>query len=89
MPSASANILDTKGLLCPLPVIRLQEFARRVERETEVVVIATDPGVLADIPSWCRVNGHIHIASEQVDHEFHVKVRTIPSSVSSYPQKGS
>ena len=86
---ATANVLDTKGLLCPLPVIRLQEFARRVEHETEVVVIATDPGVLADIPSWCRVNGHIHVASEQVDHEFHVKVRTIPPAVNADRQKGS
>ena len=86
---ATANVLDTKGLLCPLPVIRLQEYARQVEHETDVVVIATDPGVLADIPSWCRVNGHIHVASEQVDHEFHVKVRTIPAAVNTDHQKGS
>ena len=79
MPTAS--ILDTKGLLCPLPVIRLQEFARSVESETEVIVIATDPGVLADIPSWCRVNGHEHVSSEQVNHEFHVTVRTAPQSM--------
>ena len=75
---SSANVLDTKGLLCPLPVIRLQEFARGVERETEVVVVATDPGVLQDIPSWCRVNGHKHVSSEQLNHEFHVTVRAIP-----------
>lgn len=77
---ARANVLDTKGLLCPLPVIRLQEFARRVEQETEVVVIATDPGVLADIPSWCRVNGHTHVSSKQHDHEYHVTVRALPKS---------
>lgn len=78
-----ANVLDTKGLLCPLPVIRLQEFARSVQRETEVVVIATDPGVLADIPSWCRVNGHEHVSSKQLDHEFHVTVRALPQSFDS------
>lgn len=86
---ASANVLDTKGLLCPLPVIRLQEFARHVERETEIVVIATDPGVLADIPSWCRVNGHIHVSSEQLDHEFHVTVRAVPSVVKNEGYKRS
>ena len=86
---ATAYVLDTKGLLCPLPVIRLQEFVRRVDHETEVVVVATDPGVLADIPSWCRVNGHIHVASEQVDLEFHVTVRTIPASVSADNQNES
>ncbi len=78
-----AHVLDTKGLLCPLPVIRLQEFARSVESETEVVVIATDPGVLADIPSWCRVNGHEHVSSKQLDHEFHVIVRALPQFIDS------
>lgn len=77
---ATVDVLDAKGLLCPLPVIRLQEFARSVKKETEVVVIATDPGVLADIPSWCRVNGHVHISSKQLDHEFHVTVKALPPS---------
>lgn len=77
---ATANVLDTTGLLCPLPVIRLQEFARSVESETEVTVIATDPGVLEDIPSWCRVNGHEHVSSKRIEHEFHVTVRAMPLS---------
>ncbi|MCY4095176.1 MAG: sulfurtransferase TusA family protein [Gammaproteobacteria bacterium] len=74
----TANILDTKGLLCPLPVIRLQEFVRRVESETEVTVVATDPGVLADIPSWCRVNGHELISTKELGREYHVTVRAFP-----------
>lgn len=86
---ATANVLDAKGLLCPLPVIRLQEFARNIENETEVTVIATDPGVLADIPSWCRVNGHELLSSRQIEHEFHVTVRALPQSVHSNPPKRS
>ncbi|MCY3857309.1 MAG: sulfurtransferase TusA family protein [Gammaproteobacteria bacterium] len=74
----TAKFLDTKGLLCPLPVIRLQEFVRGVESETEVTVVATDPGVLADIPSWCRVNGHELIAAKELGQEYHVTVRAIP-----------
>lgn len=82
MPTAS--VLDAKGLLCPLPVIRLQEFARSIETETEVVVIATDPGVLADVPSWCRVNGHEHISSKQLANEFRITIRAIPQSRLTY-----
>ena len=72
------NVLDTKGLLCPLPVIRLQEFVRGVESEIEVTVVATDPGVLADIPSWCRVNGHELISTKELGREYHVTVRALP-----------
>ena len=86
---ACASVLDTKGLLCPLPVIRLQEFVRHIEREMEIVVIATDPGVLADIPSWCRVNGHEHVSSEQLEHEFHITVRAVPPAFQDESQKRS
>ncbi|MCE2406527.1 MAG: sulfurtransferase TusA family protein [Pseudomonadales bacterium] len=77
---SDSMLIDTKGMLCPLPVIRLQEFARQVETETEVIVIATDPGVLEDIPIWCRVNGHEHIKSEQLNHEFHVTIKALPQA---------
>jgi TusA-related sulfurtransferase len=25
----------------------------------ELVAVCTDPGVLHDIPAWCRINGHV------------------------------
>ena len=78
--SSDPIYLDARGLLCPLPVIRLQEFAKSVSQVTSVTVIATDPGVLADIPTWCRVNGHEHVSSEEHDDEFYVSVKTIPQT---------
>lgn len=50
--------LDARGLLCPLPVIRLQALARHRAAGTRIRVLATDPGVRQDIPAWCRVHGH-------------------------------
>ena len=38
-------------------------------------VICTDPGVLHDIPAWCRVHGHILLTSERVGTEIIVKIR--------------
>ena len=50
--------LDTKRLLCPMPVIRLGEKIDKVQVGDTIQVLATDPGVLHDIPAWCKVHGH-------------------------------
>lgn len=50
--------LDARRLLCPMPVIRTQERVRHLVPGDRLVIHCTDPGVLNDIPAWCRVNGH-------------------------------
>lgn len=61
--------LDTRGLLCPLPVIRTQERVRRLQAGATLEVEATDAGTLEDIPAWCRVHGHRLLSSESVENE--------------------
>jgi tRNA 2-thiouridine synthesizing protein A len=53
--------LDVKRLLCPMPVIRLGEMIEKIDIGDTIQIIATDPGVLHDIPAWCKVHGHIDI----------------------------
>jgi tRNA 2-thiouridine synthesizing protein A len=50
--------LDARGLLCPLPVIRVQDTVVRLSAGERLEVYCTDPGALNDIPAWCRINGH-------------------------------
>jgi tRNA 2-thiouridine synthesizing protein A len=61
--------LDARGLLCPLPVIRIQDRMRTLRSGAELVVTATDPGTMQDVPAWCRVHGHVLMAAEQVEDE--------------------
>lgn len=67
--------LDARNLLCPMPVIRTQTFIQELEQGDEFELIATDPGVLQDIPAWCRVHGHTVLSSEERDGEIHIRVR--------------
>jgi tRNA 2-thiouridine synthesizing protein A len=46
--------LDVKRLLCPMPVIRLGEMIEKIEIGDTIQIIATDPGVLHDIPAWYK-----------------------------------
>jgi tRNA 2-thiouridine synthesizing protein A len=54
----SARIVDARNLLCPLPVIRTQDAVAECRPGEELRVLCTDPGVVHDIPAWCRVHGH-------------------------------
>jgi len=55
-------IVDARGLLCPMPVIRVQEAIACLPAGSRLQLVATDPGVHADVPAWCRVHGHAIIA---------------------------
>ena len=54
----SMDIVDARGLLCPLPVVRVQNHMRKLPSGATLKVLATDPGAKEDIPAWCRIHGH-------------------------------
>ena len=68
--------LDARGLLCPLPVIRVQDRIKHLASGDVLEVIATDPGTLHDIPAWCRVHGHrlTDARDAQGDYRFRIEV---------------
>lgn len=55
---AKRHTLDARRLLCPMPVIRLQNLVTQLPGGDVVSVACTDPGTRSDIPAWCRINGH-------------------------------
>ncbi|KOR31323.1 hypothetical protein TI04_01515 [Achromatium sp. WMS2] len=54
----SRTVVDTRFLLCPTPVLRLQERVNELVPGALIEVICTDPGCLYDIPAWCKLQGH-------------------------------
>ena len=65
--------LDARRLLCPLPVIRVQDRVRELAPGTIVEAVCSDPGALQDIPAWCRINGH-KVLSTQSRGDDHIVV---------------
>lgn len=68
------HTLDARRLLCPLPVIRTQNAMKMLAPGDVLEVTCTDPGVLQDIPAWCRINGHRVIASRREGTEIVVEI---------------
>lgn len=67
--------LDCRRLLCPMPVIKVQNTVAEMIQGEVLKAICTDPGVLNDIPSWCRINGHVVISTETDNDEYIVTIK--------------
>ena len=71
MPDITPDLeLDLKGLLCPLPMVKVSQNISKVEVGGVIRAVATDPGSMADIPAWAKSTGNEVISAEKVGTEF-------------------
>ena len=61
------QILDVRGLLCPLPVLKANKALRALPGGAELTVLATDPAAKRDFPAFARETGHILLSFVQED----------------------
>jgi tRNA 2-thiouridine synthesizing protein A len=69
--------IDLKGLLCPIPVVKMAKAIKEVQVGEIIEAFATDPGVMADIPAWCRTTGNELVSMEKLDKQFRFVVRRL------------
>lgn len=69
------SVLDARRLLCPMPVIRTQDAVQKLQPGQTLRVLSTDPGVLHDIPAWCRVHGHEVLDIQEGEDEIVIRIR--------------
>lgn len=58
-------VLDTRGLFCPLPIIKTSDAIKSVDPGSIVEVISDDPAIEFDLAAWCRSQGHAIISESQ------------------------
>ena len=75
MDGVSREVLDCRRLLCPMPVIRVQNRVADLVSGDELEAVCTDPGALHDIPAWSRINGHQVLETRTSGNEYIVVVR--------------
>jgi tRNA 2-thiouridine synthesizing protein A len=68
-------VINLKGLMCPMPVVKLSRAIKDVPVGEVLEAVASDPGVMADIPAWCRSTGNELVSLDKVEKEFHFVVR--------------
>lgn len=50
--------LDATGLLCPLPVLKLQKMIKSIKEKERITLITDDPAAVVDVPHFCSEQGH-------------------------------
>lgn len=82
------TVLNARHLLCPLPVIRVQDTVKTLLNGDILEVVCTDPGVMSDIPAWCRINGHRIVHSSNDHDEFTITLEVGGAESVSYSGAG-
>jgi tRNA 2-thiouridine synthesizing protein A len=63
------EILDARGLLCPLPVLKLRKRIKPLAPGDVIDLLADDPAAVVDVPHFCSEAGHELVTmDEQPDH---------------------
>lgn len=71
----SHHELDSRHLLCPMPVIKTQNKINDLSAGDTLDVFCTDPGALNDIPVWARINGHEILGTDEGGDAIVITVR--------------
>jgi tRNA 2-thiouridine synthesizing protein A len=71
----TATTLDTRGLNCPLPILRTRKALSAMASGEALLVQSTDPGSVKDIESFCEQTGHELLTTSNDDHEFQFIIR--------------
>lgn len=54
---AEPLIVDTKGMKCPLPVLKARKALKALAPGATMQVLATDPGAVHDFKHFCQTTG--------------------------------
>jgi len=57
--------LDAKGLVCPMPLLRIKKEMDRLNSGDILEVLGTDPGSRDDIPGWAARSGHEYLGERE------------------------
>ena len=58
--------LDAKGLLCPMPIVRLAKAMKELQPSQVILLEATDSGAIPDVMAWSKNTGNPVLAQETV-----------------------
>jgi tRNA 2-thiouridine synthesizing protein A len=73
----TTTLLDTKGLSCPLPILRVKKAIKDVPSGGVLQVLATDPGAVNDFEAFCRATGNQLVDWKEESGVFTFNIRKV------------
>ena len=69
------DVLDARGLHCPLPLLKAKQALSRLDAGAVLHVQATDPGSWPDFETFIAQSAHEMLAREERGDEYHYWIR--------------
>ena len=64
------KVLDTRGLNCPLPILKAKKALADMVSGELLKVMSTDPGSVRDFQAFARQTGNELVEQQTLDNEF-------------------
>jgi tRNA 2-thiouridine synthesizing protein A len=71
------QVLDAKGLNCPLPILRAKKTLAGMPAGNTLEILATDPGSIKDFEAFCRTTGHELVEREDDGKLFRFVIKKV------------
>ncbi len=69
------RIVDTRGLNCPMPILKAKKALNEMSSAQVLKVLATDPGAARDFEYFCKNTGHRLMESTESGGEYVFLIR--------------
>jgi tRNA 2-thiouridine synthesizing protein A len=67
---AGGKVADLRSLPSPIPLIRLYRALNRLPAGTELTVLTTERGTVAEFQAFARMTGHALLEQQEADDGF-------------------
>lgn len=75
--AGAATVVDARGALCPMPIVRLQKAVKDLPAGALIELLATDPGSDPDVKAWGRETGNEIVEARRDGSEFRFLIRRV------------
>lgn len=62
--------IDTRGLNCPLPILRAKKALADLASGQVLKVVSTDPGSMRDFQAFCKQSGNELLSQQTIEKDF-------------------
>ena len=69
------QVLDAKGLSCPLPILKTKKAVEALSKDQILKVETTDPGSKNDMASWAKRTGNEIVKTEEGAGTFTIYIK--------------
>ncbi len=68
-------VLDCRGTLCPMPVIRVSQAIKKIAVGQVIEMLTTDPGSVPDMEAWSKQTGNARLSRTERESVYTFYIR--------------